>query len=296
MKKLRGVFPVPVTAFTKIKQAVDYGRLADHVEWLVSSGVHGLVSNGSTCEFPLLSEKEAKKVGETIIKAAAGRVPVIFGASAPSSWKTMEYCKMAEDIGAACILALPAYYFPLGEAEIIKHYEIVSKATALPIMVYNNPGVSKIDIKPPTVAKLAEIEHIDYIKESSGQAARVHEIKALAGDKIDVFIGSDNILFDALVSGATGSIASSGNLIPAEMSQIFNLIHDKKDIAGARKLFDKVSPLCSFVDGSHQFVQVIKTALEIMGKPVGPPRYPLLPIAGPERKALTEVLKKLGMC
>ncbi|HNY67600.1 MAG TPA: dihydrodipicolinate synthase family protein [Bacillota bacterium] len=296
MAKFRGVFPVPLTPFREADQSVDYAKLEEHVEWLIQSGAAGLVSNGSTSEFPMLCDEEARKAAKVIINKAAGRVPVIVGATAPSTWKTVEYCKIAKDVGADGILALPPYYFPLTDDEVCKHFEVMAKATDLPIMVYNNPGTSKVDIKPELVARLAEIEHVDYIKESSGQACRVHEIKALAGDKIEIFIGADNIFFDALAAGAVGVIASSGNIIVSQMSEVFRLVFEEHDLIQAREKFDVISPVCSFVDGSCQFVQVLKTALDIMGRPVGPPRYPMLPLSGENRERLAAVLKKAGVC
>jgi 4-hydroxy-tetrahydrodipicolinate synthase len=243
----------------------------------------------------MLTDEEALKVAKTILHRVNGKVPVIVGASAPSTRKTLEFCKMAEDIGAAGLLMLPPYYFPLDNLEIYKHYEIVASKTRLPIMIYNNPHTSKLDLQPELVAKLAEMDRIQYIKESSGVAARIHEIRSLAGDKIDIFIGSDNIFFDALVSGATGVIASSGNVIPSQMVEIYRLIKEEKDIDKARERFDRISPLVSFIDGSPNFVQVLKTALEIMGKPMGVPRYPLLTLSGEKREKLGKILKSIGL-
>jgi 4-hydroxy-tetrahydrodipicolinate synthase len=296
LAKLRGVFPVPLTPFNESDQLVDYGRLRDHVEFMVNAGVHGLVVNGSTSEFPMLSRDECIEVARTIIDQANGRVSIVFGASAPSSEKTLDYCKIAEDIGADALMMLPPYYFPLSDDEILKHYEIVSSATKLPIMLYNNPGTSKIDIKPELVAKLAEIDNIAYIKESSGELARIREIKYLAGDKIEVFIGADIIFFDALVAGATGVVASCGNVIPGQMAEIFRLVADENDVEEGRKKFNKIFPFCAYADGNPQFVQVLKTALDIMGKPVGPPRFPLLKLSAKDREELAERMRASGLC
>jgi len=295
MEKLKGVFPVALTPFKAGDQSVDFARLEKHIDFLLGSGIHGLCANGSTSEFPLLTDEEALKVAKTILHRVNGKIPVIVGASAPSTRKTLEFCKMAEDLGAAGLLMLPPYYFPLDNLEIYKHYEIVASKTKLPIMIYNNPHTSKLDLQPELVAKLAEMDRIQYIKESSGFAARIHEIRSLAGDKIDIFIGSDNIFFDALVSGATGVIASSGNVIPSQMVEIYRLIKEEKDIDKARERFDRISPLVSFIDGSPNFVQVLKTALEIMGKPMGVPRYPLLTLSGEKREKLVKILKSIDL-
>ena len=296
MAKLRGVFPVPLTPFNESDQSVDYKRLREHVEFMVGSGVAGLVSNGSTGEFPMLSRDECIRIAETIIDQVNGRVPVVFGASAPSSEKTLDFCKIGEDIGAEALMMLPPYYFPLSDDEILKHYEIVASKTKLPIMLYNNPGTSKIDIRPEVVAKLAEIDNIAYIKESSGEISRIREIKHLAGDKIEVFIGADIIFFDALVAGATGVIASCGNVIPAQMAEIFRLVVEENNVEEGRKKFYKIFPFCAYADGNPQFVQVLKTALDILGKPVGPPRFPLLKLSADDRAVLAERMRISGLC
>lgn len=179
MTKFRGIFPVPLTPFNQSDQAVDYERLKQHVEFILSSGAHGLVANGSTSEFALLSRAESIKVSKTIIEQNRGRVPVIFGAAAPSTWETIEVAKIGEDIGADGLMMLPPYYYPLSDDEILSHFDAVAQKTKLPIMLYNNPGTSKIDIKPQLVARLAEIDNIKYIKESTGLSARIHESRRL---------------------------------------------------------------------------------------------------------------------
>ena len=202
---------------------------------------------------------------------------------------------MGEELGADVLLILPPYYYPLNDEEIYKHYEIVSQSTNLPIMIYNNPHTSKIDIQPELVAKLAQIENISYIKESTGLASRIHDIKNYAGDNIDIFIGADNIFFDALVSGATGVIASSGNIVCSKMVEIYNLIVQEKKFDEAREKFQEISDLLTFIDGSPSFVLVLKTGLDIMGRSVGAPRFPLLNLCGDLREKLVAILKKLKM-
>lgn len=294
MEKLKGVFPVPLTPFKDSDQSVDYAKLEEHIEFLLDSGVHGLVANGSTSEFPMLTQEEMSKVARTIINRVNGKIPVLFGASAPSTWQTLEYCRIGEQLGVDGLMMLPPYYYPLNDQEIYRHYELVASKNKLPIMIYNNPHISKIDIKPELVARLAEIDNVSYIKESSGLASRVHEIKALTGENIDVFIGSDNIFFDALVSGATGVVASCGNVIPAQMVEIYRLIKEEKDIDTARRCFDKISRFCSFVDGTPQFVQALKTALNIMNRNMGEPRYPLLPLSGESRDCLADIVQRIN--
>jgi 4-hydroxy-tetrahydrodipicolinate synthase len=269
--------------------------LEAHIEFLIETGIHGIVANGSTSETAMLSDEEYTTVAKTVIDRVGGKLPIIIGATAPSTHKTLEYCKIGEDLGADAFLMLPPYFFPASQFEIMKHFEIVAENTSLPIVVYNNPSTCGIDITPKLVAELAEIDSVKYIKEATGDIARVHEIKALAGDKIDVFAGSDNIFFHSLIGGAIGAIAASGNLLSAQMVEVFELITVKDDIAGAKKVFDQIFPILQFIDGSPNFVQVIKTALEIKEEPVGGPRHPLLPLSGKDREDLAMTIHAAGL-
>jgi 4-hydroxy-tetrahydrodipicolinate synthase len=217
------------------------------------------------------------------------------GATAPSTRRTIEYCKTAEDLGADALLMLPPYYYPLGEDEIYNHYEVVAAQTRLPIVLYNNPTASGIDLVPELVARLAEIDNVLYIKESSRLASRVHDIISLAGDKIDVFNGIDMIYFDALVSGAVGAIAASLDIIPPQMLKIYSLIVEEHNFFEARLIFDRIFPLIKHVETSGKFVPVLKAAMEIIGKPMGPPRYPLLRISGKEREQLETILTAMQL-
>jgi 4-hydroxy-tetrahydrodipicolinate synthase len=291
MKTFHGIFPVPVTPFGEVGQLIDYPRLETHIEHLIETGIHGIVANGSTSETAMLSDEEYTTVAKTIIDKVDGKLPIIIGATAPSTCKTLEYCKIGEDLGADAFLMLPPYFYPASQSEIIKHFEIIANNTSLPIVIYNNPSTCGIDITPKIVAELAEIDSVKFIKEATGDIARVHQIKALAGDNIDVFAGSDNIFFHALIGGAVGAISASGNVLSDQMVEVFNLIIVKDDITKAKKIFDQIFPVCQFIDGSPNFVQVIKTALEILGKPVGEPRYPLLPLSRKDKANLEMIIK-----
>jgi 4-hydroxy-tetrahydrodipicolinate synthase len=295
MKELSGIFPVPVTPFAQVNQIVDYSRLEAHIEFLVETGVHGIVVNGSTSETAMLSDEEYVTVAKKVIERVNGKLPIIIGSTAPSTRKTLEYCKIGEDVGADAFLMLPPYFFPASHMEIMKHYETISDNTSLPIVVYNNPSTCGIDISPELVAELAEMDSVKYIKEATGDIARVHQIKALAGGKIDVFAGSDNIFFHALIGGAVGAISASGNVLSAQTVEVFNLITEKGDIIKAKKAFDRIFPICQYIDGSPNFVQVIKTTLEILDKPMGDPRYPLLPLSRKDKANLEMIIKASGL-
>jgi 4-hydroxy-tetrahydrodipicolinate synthase len=254
MQSLKGIFPVPVTPFKGSGQSVDYETLERHVDRLLESGIHGLAANGSTSETGMLSDDEYDRVAATVIKRVAGRVPVIVGVTSPSTRGTLDLCKRAADLGASAYLMLPPYFYPLSEREILDHYETVARETSLPIVLYNNPSTSRADLKPELVAELAKIENIKYIKEATGDIARIYAIKALAGENIEVFAGSDTVFFDSLVAGAIGAISASGNVLASQMVAIYELFAEKKDMDEARARFVRIFPLFRFIDGSRPFV------------------------------------------
>ena len=178
MGKLHGVYVVLVTPFTGNGE-VDYDGMSKNVEWLASQGIHGVIPLGSTGEFASLNDEQKRKVTQTVITAVGGRIPVVVGASAETTEKTIEYVAQAKELGAAGALVLPPWYYTPDPNEIVHHYTRVSKAVDLPIMIYNNPFTSKVDIEPETVARLAKLPTIDCIKESSGDFRRIAEIRQL---------------------------------------------------------------------------------------------------------------------
>jgi len=294
MDKLKGIFPVPVTPFRESDQSVDLAALEVHVEALLESGVHGFVANGSTSEAVMLDDAEYVEVARTIIKRVGGRVPVILGVAAPSTRRTLELCRKGADIGASAFLMLPPFFYRLNDAEIIGHYETIVSQTDLPIVLYNNPSSARADLRPELVAQLARIDRISYIKEATGDVARIYAIKALAGDRMDVFAGADNVFLDALVAGAVGAISASGNVLSSQMAEIYRLFAEQNDLGGASALFKRIFPLLQYIDGSPSFVQVIKTVLEILGRR-SVPRSPLRALSGEARRELEELVRASGL-
>lgn len=288
-----------VTPFKK-DGSLDEEALRQNIDWYIEQGAPGVICTWSTGEFETLSDDEFKRVIKVTVDQVNGRVPVIAGTSATSTWKAKELSKLAEDSGVDGVMVVPPYYYYPKEDEIIEHYREVAGAINIPIMVYNNPWTSKVDMKPPLIAELAEIDNVGYVKESSGDIRRVEQIIRLTGEKLIVFCGSDTLPFESFVLGAQGWVSVVANIIPKEAQRLFELVSIDKKIDEARKLFFWMLPLLDFIEDSGKIAQAAKAALNILGEKEGVPkggypRKPRLPLNEEEEKKLRDILKEMKL-
>ena len=291
MPRWFGVYVVVCTPFTE-GDAVDEGILRRHIRFLLESGVHGVIPTGSTSEFASLTEAERKNILDITLDEVGGRVPVVAGTAAVSTRDTIMYSQYAEKAGVDGVMIVPPYYCHPTEREIFHHYEAVAKSIHLPIMVYNNPWTSGVDMQPALLARLATIENVAYVKESSGDMRRVSEIMRLCGNRLTVLCGADNLALEMLAVGVPGWVAAPANAIPRQCVQLYELVAVKKDLDKARELYLKLLPYFTALE-SGQFVQYVKASLEILGRPIGAPRRPLLRPAEEDYRKLEEILRAL---
>lgn len=282
MAQFKGVYVAIVTPFTQSLE-VDYQRLHEHADWLIQQGVHGLIPGGSVGEYASLTIEERAKVVETVVQAAAGRVPVVVGSGAPSTAQSVHWVRHAKEAGASGIMALPPINYNPLEREIVAHYEALS-AVGLPIIAYNNPHDYKTDLTPDLLAKLSKINNFVGVKEFSGDIRRVHDI--LDKTDLEVLIGVDDLGFEGPLVGATGWIAGFANSLPKESVRVFDM-----GLAGNVKegleFYRPLIPLFHY-DARPQLVQAIKYAMELAGMPVGPTRPPRMPLGEAELQAVKE--------
>jgi 4-hydroxy-tetrahydrodipicolinate synthase len=291
LAKWSGVYVVVCTPFTE-DDHLDEGALRRHIRFLLDAGVHGVIPTGSTSEFASLTEAERKRAADITLDEVRGRVPVVVGTAAVSTHDTIMYSQYAEAAGADGVMIVPPYYCHPTEREIYHHYEAVAGSIHLPIMLYNNPSTSGVDMQPALLARLAEIENIAYVKESSGDMRRVSEIMRLCGDRLTIFCGADNLALEMFAVGIQGWVAAPANAIPKQCVQLYELAAVKKDLDQARKLYLKMLPYFTALE-SGQFVQYVKASLEILGKPIGAPRKPLLRPAEEDYRKLEELLRAM---
>ena len=292
-KKFQGVYAVICTPFTK-DDKVDETALRKHLRYLVDQGnVHGIIPTGSTGEFAAMSDQELQQIADITIDEVKGKVPVVVGTAAVSTRDTIKRSQYAQKAGADGVMVVPPYYCHPNEREIYEHYKALVESIELPIVMYNNPGTSGVDMLPPLVARLAEFEQISHIKESSGDMTRVAEIMRLCGDKIDIFCGCDILSMEMFLVGAQGWVAPPANMIPNLCVQLFELAAEQKDIQKARELYFKLLPLFTMFETTGQYVQLTKAGLDILGRPYGNPRRPLLPPTDEDKQRLREILQTL---
>lgn len=289
----RGIFPALVTPMTASEE-VDHRAMAELIDHLIGDGgVHGIAPLGSTGEFYSLTPDEREAVVKTAMEAAAGRVPVLVGANAASTREVIGYCRQAEKLGAAGVLLAAPYYSLPTHDELFEHFKAIDQAVGIPIMLYNYPHRTGVDMTPDLVGRLAELPRIQYIKESTGDVSRVSEIIRCCGERITVFCGSDGITLESFLLGTVGWVSGAPNFLAAPSVKLFELAVQKQDFAAARKHYYTMLPVLSLLEGSGKYTQLVKAGCDLMGRSVGPPRRPLRPADASDIQRLKQLLSSL---
>jgi 4-hydroxy-tetrahydrodipicolinate synthase len=292
MKKFEGTYVVAVTPFNN-KGELDVEALKDNIDFYIENGVHGLVVTGSTGEFAALSDEETKKIHETSVEHVNGRVPLIAGTAACSTKKVIETTRYAQNVGVDGALVVPPFYSKIDDEEIFNHYESIGKSVDLPIMLYNNPFTSKIDIKPELISKISEVDNIKYVKESSGDITRIWKILDLTKGKMTVFCGADNLALESFFVGAKGWICVAANIFPRETSLLYELASFKKDYVRALKHYQALLPLYNYLEDTGKFTHIAKYGLELRGMKAGLPREPFLPLSDQQKEKAREIIQNI---
>lgn len=289
MKKLRGIFAVMATPFTD-NGAIDYPTAAKHIKWLLDSGVHGLLPLGATGEFASLTLEERKAFAEFVMKEVNGRVPVCIGAVSQNVDVTLEVAAHAAAIGADAIMSLLPPGLHLSQDEAYAFYKTLSEKVTLPVMVYNNPGSSGVDIEPDNMACIADLPHMEYLKESTGDIKRLTLMTDTLADKITTFCGCEDLAFESFVMGAQGWVCVLANIAPEQSVQLFELVQ-KNDLPAARAVYRQVLPMLHLFEATGQLWQIVKYVLQTKGIGTGKCRAPRLPISEDVKKAVDAALK-----
>ncbi|MBS7653671.1 4-hydroxy-tetrahydrodipicolinate synthase [Candidatus Bathyarchaeota archaeon] len=292
MRRLEGTFVVAVTPFTT-DENLDLKALRENIDYYIENGIHGIIVCGSTGEFASLSVQEHKKVTEEAVDHVNGRVPVIVGTGACATRQVIELSRYAKDVGADGVMIVPPFYTKPKENELYEHYRRIAEAVDLPIMLYNNPWTSKVDMQPSFIAKLSEIDNISHVKESSGDITRIWKIIHLTKGKMTVFCGSDNLALESFLMGAKGWVCVAANMFPKHTSRLFELACKENNIEDARALYLELLPLLNFLEETGKFAQLSKAGLEILGRRAGPPRRPLLTVSEEEKEELKTLIEKI---
>lgn len=286
---LNGILTALATPFAA-DGAIDENLLRRLVDRSVDGGVDGVVACGSTGEFAAMTGEERRHVVETVIDQAAGRVPVVAQTGAVSTREAIALSRHAEAAGAAVLMVVAPYYEPLTMTETLHYLRTVADSVTVPIMLYNLPGATGVNLDPETVGTLArQHENIRYIKDTSADMAQAGQLIHHHGDVISTFVGWDSLLLAALAEGAAGVMAGTANIMPAELVAVHRALRDG-DLLTARERWRRIYPLMDAVM-SAPFIPAVKAALEELGLPVGAPREPLLPLDAETRTRIAAALR-----
>ncbi|RLC60524.1 MAG: 4-hydroxy-tetrahydrodipicolinate synthase [Chloroflexota bacterium] len=290
---MKGVFPALVTPFDK-KENVDEETFRNLIRHVLPH-VDGLVPCGTTGEFPYLTREEQKRLVEIAVEEAGGK-PVIAGAGAPSTRQAIELARDAKEAGATACLIVTPYFLHPSDKGVYQHFSEIAQAVDIPIILYNIPQVMDAYLPRRVVEDLADIPNIVGLKDSSGNLTYMMEVLEFCGDRIDVFVGHDEVVLNALSGGASGMILASAQVYPEVWQQVFAAVQ-AGDLPRARELQRSVQKLsrifCRYGGGV-----AVKQALKMMGVPAGRPRRPLKSVGGAllheDRAEIQMELEKLG--
>ncbi len=283
-----GIIAYPVTPYSETG-GIDTARLAELVERLITGRVHAIAPLGSTGELAYLEESEFDAVVDTTMDTVAERVPVIVGVSDVTTAKTIRRAGYAQQAGAAAVMILPVSYWTLTEREIVQHYRSISDAISIPIMAYNNPATSGVDMRPELLVAMFEtIENVTMVKESTGDLTRMQRISELSGGTLPFYNGSNPLVLDALKAGASGWCTAAPNLRPQPCIDLYKAVRSD-DLENAQILYDNLKPLLEFIVAGG-LASTVKAGLDLLGFPIGDPRAPLLPLDEQSRGELLVLL------
>jgi 4-hydroxy-tetrahydrodipicolinate synthase len=267
--------------------SVDLDAYAEHVRRLIDEGCDGVVPNGSLGEYQTLTDDERARVVRTAVEAAGDGARVMPGISAYGSAESRRWAEQAAGEGCGSVLLLPPNAYRADERAVRAHYAEAARA-GLPVVAYNNPVDTKVDLTPDLLARLHGDGSIVAVKEFSGDVRRAYEIGELAPD-LDLLIGADDVLLELALAGAVGWIAGYPNAFPATCAELYHTA-----VAGqldtALPLYKSLHPLLRW-DSRTEFVQAIKASMDVVGRrggPTRPPRMPLPAAAGAAVRAATE--------
>ena len=289
----KGILPAVVTPFSE-NEHINEKALRALVDYLIDNGVHGLFVVGSHGEFYSLDRQEKKSIMEIAVDQAGGRVPVYVGTGAVTTREVIELNEIAEQVGADAVSVITPYFIKPSEDELYEHYRAIAKATKLPILLYNNPPRTGVALSVELVERLADIDNIVGIKDSSGDMTLTGEfIRRTLDKEFYVLAGRDTLILATLMYGGYGSIAASANVAPKLVASIYDYFV-QGDYEKAKQAQRALAPLrIAFSLGT--FPVVIKEALKIIGIDAGPARSPIKSLDKEKRNELEQILKQMNL-
>jgi 4-hydroxy-2-oxoglutarate aldolase len=290
---LHGIFPPITTPF--IDDSVAYDELAFNTEKYSRTGIKGFVVLGSNGEYVSLSEEEKRKVVETVVQAAPEHMSVIVGTGCESTRETIRLTADCAELGAHAALVVTPHYFggKMTDAALIKHFSTVADQSPIPVMLYNVPVYSHVNLTVNVVASLSQHPNIIGIKDSTGNVIQLGEFLNQVDANFRLLVGTAGSLFGALTLGCVGGVLALANIAPQNCVRIYELIQEG-DLEAARKLQLKMIPVNKAVTAIYG-IAGLKVALDLLGYFGGEPRAPLLPSSDGDKTAIAGILRQGGL-
>ncbi|GAB7548530.1 dihydrodipicolinate synthase family protein [Cupriavidus sp. CuC1] len=285
----QGVFPAITTKF-HADESLDAAGTAQHIEFLIKNGVHGLVTCGSLGEASTLSREEKLQVADIAVKTSNRRVPVLANVSETSTRDALRYVKAAVELGVDGFMVMPSVIYVADAREAMQNVRTIAQAAKKPVMVYNNPVAYRVDLKPEHMAELADCEWIVAIKESTDNIRRITDLRNTVGDRYQLFLGVDDLSYEGLALGCDGLLAGLVTSFPRETVALYDLVK-AGNYTEALKLYQWFTPLLH-LDVSTKLVQNLKLVETLVGVGNENVRRPRLPLVGAEREAIEQIVAK----
>ncbi len=286
-----GSFAVIITPFTR-DGAIDEPAYRQVVDQVIEAGCHGVISAGSTGEFIHMTPDERKRVFAIAVDQAAGRVPVLGGSSATRTEDVVDLTRHAATVGCAGVMVLPPIYTWVDDRELMEFYRRVSGEGDLPIMLYNSPMAVRENLTPPVVEQLMDLENVVAIKDSSRDMQQLDGLVRYCGE-LKIFVGLEDLLLPGVAVGAVGAVAMVPQIVGRMAVELFEKAA-AGDIAGARELHEKMVRIYDLFKVGSGYV-AIKESMNLLGKPGGYTRPPLLPFTDDQRSQLRQIFQDVGL-
>ncbi|MBS1263600.1 MAG: 4-hydroxy-tetrahydrodipicolinate synthase [Methanonatronarchaeales archaeon] len=288
---LEGVFTAHATPFDG--DEIDHAALERLLDFLIDGGVDGVVTAGCTGEAATLSHDEHREIVEVAVNLVDGRTRVVAGTGSNSTREAVELTGHAETAGADAAMLITPYYNRPPQRGLVKHFTAVAEAVSIPIVLYNVPSRTGVNMEPETVLRLAELDNVVAVKEASGDVSQAARILEEASDDFSVLSGDDSEALATAALGGSGVVSVAGNLVPGKMRELFSAA-SRGDLKEAREVHRRLSPLFRALFLETNPIPV-KRALNLVGLGAGEPRPPLTPLSRDAEGPLRESLRELDL-
>jgi dihydrodipicolinate synthase len=291
MSLFKGSGVAIVTPFNT--QGVDFKKLEELLEWHIKSGTDAIIVCGTTGEASTMTEQERKETIKFVVDIVKKRIPVIAGTGTNNTAASVNMSKWAESIGVDGLLVITPYYNKTTQKGLVEHFKAVATSVKTPIIVYNVPGRTGMNITPKTLKQICDFDNIVAVKEASGNISQVAEIKALCGDRLDIYSGNDDQIIPILSLGGSGVISVLANIIPKDVHDICELYLSGKTKEALKLQLDSLALTNSLFIETNPIP--VKTAMNVLGMGAGNLRLPLCDMTEANLEVLKKELKNYGL-